>query len=116
MLERIFRLRDHNITIRTELLAGITTAAVAPALIIVGIMMIESVARIDFSDYSVAVPAFITIAGMPFTYSISNGIAMGFVSYLLIKALSGKSRRVSPVMYVLAFFFLFFFINSPVFK
>ncbi len=100
----------------SPLVGLIPTVAVAPALIIVGIMMMEAVAKIDFTDYSEAVPAFITIAGMPFTYSISNGIALGFISYVLIKALSGKARAVSPIMYVLAVFFLLFFITSPVFK
>lgn len=102
--------------VASPLVGLIPAAAVAPALIIVGIMMMEAVAKINFSDYSEAVPAFITIASMPFTYSISNGIALGFISYVLIKALSGQARRVSPVMYVLALFFLVFFITSPVFK
>lgn len=102
--------------VASPLVGLIPSAAVAPALIIVGIMMMEAVAKINFSDYSEAVPAFITIASMPFTYSISNGIALGFISYVLIKALSGQARQVSPVMYVLALFFLVFFITSPVFK
>lgn len=91
-------------------------AAVAPALIIVGIMMMEPVLRIDYSDYSEAVPAFITIAAMPFTYSISNGIALGFLSYVLVKLLSGRGRVVSPVMYVLGGLFLLFFLASPTFR
>jgi AGZA family xanthine/uracil permease-like MFS transporter len=98
------------------LVGFIPSAAVAPALIIVGLMMMESVTKIDLSDYSEAVPAFITIASMPFTYSISNGISLGFLSYVLIKLLSGKGREVSVVMYILAAFFLIFFIGSPVFK
>jgi adenine/guanine/hypoxanthine permease len=79
-------------------------------------MMMDSVTRIDFSDYSEAVPAFITIAVMPFTYSISNGIFMGFLSYVLIKMFSGKAKEVSGIMYALAVFFLLFFIFSPVYK
>ncbi len=98
------------------LVGFIPSVAVAPALIIVGIMMMESVIKIDFRDYSEAVPAFITIAAMPFTYSISNGISLGFLSYVLIKLLSGKGKEVSLVMYILGFFFLIFFIASPVFK
>lgn len=98
------------------LVGYVPMAAVAPALIIVGIMMMESVIKIDFTDYSEAVPAFITIAGMPFTYSISNGISLGFLSYVLIKLLSGRWKEVSGIMYVLAAFFLLFFITSPVFK
>jgi len=91
-------------------------AAVAPALIIVGIMMMEPVLKIDYSDYSEAVPAFITIAAMPFTYSISNGIALGFLSYVLVKLLSGRGRFVPPAMFVLAGFFLLFFLASPTFR
>lgn len=102
--------------IAAPLVGFIPSVAVAPALIIVGIMMMESVTRINFNDYSEAVPAFITIASMPFTYSISNGISLGFLSYVLIKLLSGKGREVSLVMYILAVFFLVFFITSPVFK
>ncbi len=102
--------------IAAPLVGFVPVAAVAPALIIVGIMMMESVGKINFADYSEAVPAFITIATMPFTYSISNGITLGFLSYVLIKVLSGRWREVSLVMYILAVFFLIFFITSPVFK
>ncbi len=102
--------------VAAPLVGFISSVAIAPALIIVGIMMMESVTRINFSDYSEAVPAFITIATMPFTYSISNGISLGFLSYVLIKLISGKGREVSIVMYILAGFFLIFFITSPVFK
>ncbi len=102
--------------VAAPLIGFVPSAAVAPALIIVGIMMMESVTRINFSDYSEAVPAFITIAVMPFTYSISNGIFMGFLSYVLIKLLSGKAKEISIIMYILAVFFLLFFIFSPVYK
>jgi AGZA family xanthine/uracil permease-like MFS transporter len=103
-------------TFAAPLVGFVPSVAVAPALIIVGIMMMESVTRINFADYSEAVPAFMTIASMPFTYSISNGISLGFLSYVLIKLLSGKGREVSIIMYILALFFLVFFITSPVFK
>lgn len=94
----------------------VPAAAVAPALIIVGIMMMEPVLKIDFSDYSEAVPAFITIAAMPFTYSISNGITLGFLSYVLIKALTGRAKSIAPAMYVLAALGLLFFLISPEFR
>ncbi len=94
----------------------VPAAAVAPALIIVGIMMMEPVLKIDYADYSEAIPAFVTIAAMPFTYSISNGIALGFLTYVLVKLLSGRGRGVSPVMFVLAGFFLLFFLASPAFR
>jgi AGZA family xanthine/uracil permease-like MFS transporter len=94
----------------------VPAAAVAPALIIVGIMMMEPVLKIDFSDYTEAVPAFITIAAMPFTYSISNGISLGFLAYVLAKLLTGRGRQVAPVMCVLAALFLAFFALSPTFR
>lgn len=94
----------------------IPAAAVAPALIIVGIMMMEPVLKIDYADYSEAVPAFITIAAMPFTYSISNGISLGFLSYVLIKLLSGRGNKVPVAMYILAGFFILFFLASPTFR
>ncbi|HBE73328.1 MAG TPA: hypothetical protein DDW31_04455, partial [candidate division Zixibacteria bacterium] len=59
---------------------------------------------------------FITIAAMPFTYSISNGIALGFLSYVLVKLFSGRGRGISPVMYVLGGLFLLFFLASPTFR
>jgi len=103
-------------TMAAPLIGLVPSVAVAPALIIVGIMMMESVTKINFADYSEAVPAFIAIATMPFTYSISNGISLGFLSYVLIKLLSGKGKEVSLIMYILAVFFLVFFVTSPVFK
>jgi AGZA family xanthine/uracil permease-like MFS transporter len=94
----------------------IPAAAVAPALIIVGILMMGAVYTIDFKDYSEAIPAFLTIIMMPLTYSITNGIAVGFLSYAVIKLVSGKGKEVHPIMYTLAFFFALFFVISPMFK
>ncbi len=103
-------------SLAAPLVGFIPSIAVAPALIIVGIMMMESVSKIDFTDHSEAVPSFITIVSMPFTYSISNGVFLGFISYVAIKLLSGKSREVSPIMYALGVIFLIFFITSPIYK
>lgn len=96
----------------TPLVGFIVAPAVAPALIIVGIMMMEPVLKINLNDYTEAVPAFITIISMPFTYSISNGISLGFLSYVIIKLISGKYKDVSIVMFVLSVFFVLFFIFS----
>ncbi len=96
----------------TPLVGFIVAPAVAPALIIVGIMMMEPVLKINLNDYTESVPAFITIISMPFTYSISNGITLGFLSYVIIKLISGKYKDVSIVMYVLSVFFVLFFIFS----
>jgi len=84
-------------------LAGmIPTEATAPALIIVGVLMMLPVKDIDWSDFSEAFPAFITIAMMPFAFSISDGISAGFISYVVVKALSGKAREIHWLVYVLA--------------
>lgn len=77
----------------------IPAVATAPALIVVGAMMMSSVATIDWDDYRQAVPAFLTMAAMPLTYSISNGIAFGIISYTIINALSGRLKDVHWLMY-----------------
>ena len=84
-------------------LAGlIPDAATAPALIIVGALMMEAVRNIDFSDFTEAMPAFLTIALMPFTYSIANGVAAGLVLYPLLKIITGRAKEVHWIVYVLA--------------
>lgn len=84
------------------LAALIPDAATAPALIIVGALMMESVRAIDFRDFTEAFPAFLTIVLMPFTYSIANGISAGLVFYPLLKLVTGKGREVHWVVYILA--------------
>ena len=84
-------------------LAGlIPTAATAPALIIVGALMLESVRYIDFSDFTESMPAFLTIVLMPFTYSIANGVSAGLVMYPLLKLVTGRGREVHWIVYILA--------------
>ncbi|NLA57910.1 MAG: NCS2 family permease [Firmicutes bacterium] len=85
-------------------------AATAPALILVGVMMMGAITRIDWNDFSEAIPALLTLAGMPFTFSIANGIAFGFISYSVIKLLSGKGKEVHWVIHVLALLFVLRFI------
>ena len=86
-------------------------AATAPVLILVGLMMMSSVLKVNFSDYSEAIPAFICIIFMPLAYSISDGIVLGMISYVLINLLSGNYRKLSIGMYILAaIFVLKFFI------
>jgi len=80
----------------------IPDAATAPALIIVGALMMESVRHIDFSDFTESLPAFLTIVLMPFTYSIANGVSAGLVVYPLLKLISGRGREVHWIVYVLA--------------
>ena len=84
----------------------VPAAATAPALIIIGLFMMSSVADIDFNEISEGFPAFVTIIFMPFTYSIANGIIFGMLAFTIVKLLSGKVKDVSITMYVLALFFL----------
>lgn len=82
----------------------------APALIIVGAMMIRNVLKIDWDDFSEAIPAFIVMIGIPLCYSIGDGLALGFITYPVIKFLSGKGREVRWLMYVLAAVLLLYFV------
>lgn len=84
----------------------VPAAATAPALIIVGLFMISSVAKINFNDMSEGLPAFLTIVFMPFTYSIAEGIVFGMLSFAFIKVCSGKFKDVSATVYVIAVLFL----------
>lgn len=88
-------------------IAGIIpSAATAPALIIVGVYMMKSAAGIDWGDFEVAMPCFLTIAMMPFAYSISDGIGFGFISWVVIKLCRGKAKEVPALMYILAALFV----------
>ena len=84
------------------LASAVPLVATAPALIIVGAMMMSHIGEIDWNDVRVSVPAFVTIIGMPLTYSIANGISFGIITYAIIHLLSGKWREVHPILYVLA--------------
>jgi len=81
-------------------------AATAPVLILVGLMMMSSVLKVDFTDYSEAIPAFICIIFMPLAYSISDGIVLGMISYVLINLLTGKYKKLTIGMYILAAIFV----------
>lgn len=76
--------------------------ATAPALIYVGVLMMHSIKNIDWEDITEALPAFLTIAFMPFTYSIADGIAMGFISYALVKLFTGKAKTVPYMVWIVA--------------
>ncbi|MGG7077299.1 NCS2 family permease [Clostridium sardiniense] len=88
-------------------------SATAPALIIVGILMMSAVSQIDFSDFTEAVPAFFTIAMMPFTYSIANGIAIGMIFYPIVKVATGKGKEVHKLLYIFAILFILRFVLMP---
>ena len=86
---------------------AIPSFATAPALIVVGFLMVSSILKVDFDDPTQAIPAFICMICMPFMYSISEGIALGVISYVVINAIAGPEKRktISPLMYVLAILF-----------
>jgi AGZA family xanthine/uracil permease-like MFS transporter len=90
----------------TPFIAIVPAFATAPALIIVGVFMFKNVGLIDFKDFSIGVPAFLTIILMPLTYSISMGLAVGFVAYCLIKLCTGKFKDVHPLMWGIGVFSL----------
>lgn len=95
-------------------LVGVVPAeATAPALIIVGVLMMGAVTKINFDDFTEAMPAFFTIAIMPFSYSIANGIAAGIIVYPILKIMTGRSKEVNPIVYVLAVLFILRFAILP---
>lgn len=89
---------------------AIPTFAVAPALLFVGFLMIESLLKIEYEDVTESVPAILAALMMPFAYSISTGIAFGIISYTIINLVCGKHKKIHPVMYVLAVIFILYFI------
>jgi len=95
--------------ILSPLALAVPGAAVAPALIMVGVFMASSLNEIDFSDISEAFPAFVTAIAMPMTYSISYGLALGFIAYTALKFLTGKGKEVHWVMYFLTILFILYF-------
>ena len=90
----------------SPLFLSIPAAATAPALVIVGLLMLEPITRIPFDDFLESIPAFVCVIMMPLTYSISNGILLGMISYVLIHVICGKFKKVTPTMYVLAVLFI----------
>ncbi len=80
--------------------------ATAPALLFVGFLMITAVAQIDFDDLTEAIPAYLCLLAMPLLYSISEGIAVGVISYVVINAVCGKAKKITPLMYILAVLFV----------
>ncbi len=81
-------------------------AATAPALVIVGLFMMSPIKEIDLDDFTEAIPAFLTIVMMPFTYSISEGILFGMLSYVTLKICTGKIKELSPITIIVALVFL----------
>lgn len=98
----------------TPLLTIVPMQAAAPALVAVGFLMMTQVKHIDWDRYEIAIPAFLTIAVMPFTYSITNGIGAGFVAYVLIKTVLGRARQVHWLLWGTSALFLVYFAIDPV--
>jgi adenine/guanine/hypoxanthine permease len=97
----------------TPLYEVVPVEAAAPALVIVGALMISGVRDIEWSDFSVAMPVFLTIVVMPFTYSIANGIGAGFISWVLLRTATGRVREIHPLMWVVAVAFVAYFAVTP---
>ena len=89
------------------LAAAIPGYATAPALIVVGALMTESIGRVTWTDFTDAIPAFVTVLATPLTFSIATGLSLGVISYTLVKVAAGKFREVSPVIWILTALFIF---------
>ncbi len=94
----------------SPLFLSIPTAATAPALVFVGLLMMEPIVRIPFDDFSESIPAFLCLITMPLSYSISNGILLGMISYVVINVICGNFKKITITMYVLAVLFILKFI------
>jgi adenine/guanine/hypoxanthine permease len=98
----------------TPLVTIVPFEAASPALVIVGFLLITQIRNIAWDDYGIAIPAFLTIVLMPFTYSIANGIGAGFVSYVLIRAAQGRAREVHWLLWTVAALFAVYFALDPI--
>ena len=98
----------------TPLTTIVPTEIAAAALVIVGALMMAQIRHVDLTDLSALVPVFLTVTVMPLTYSIANGIGAGFVSWVVIRSLSGKAKEISPLLWVVAAGFVIYFARGPV--
>jgi AGZA family xanthine/uracil permease-like MFS transporter len=101
-------------TVFAPVVAVIPYEAAAPALILVGFLMMTQVRNIDWDDLEIAIPAFLTIALMPFTYSITAGIGAGFITFAVLKTVRGKAGQVKPLMWLVAALFVVYFAIDPI--
>jgi adenine/guanine/hypoxanthine permease len=97
-------------TLFAPLAAAIPGYATAPALMVVGALMTESIGHVEWSEFTEAVPAFVTLLATPLTFSIATGLSLGLISYTLVKVAAGKFREVSPVIWILTVLFVFRYI------
>ncbi|MGZ0711565.1 NCS2 family permease (plasmid) [Coraliomargarita sp. W4R53] len=98
----------------TPLTAMVPTEIAAAALVLVGAMMMSQIRHVDLTDMSVTIPVFLTIAVMPFTYSIANGIGAGFIAWVVIQAFTGKVKTISPLLWIVAVGFVIYFARGPI--
>jgi AGZA family xanthine/uracil permease-like MFS transporter len=101
-------------TFLAPLVAVIPYEAATPALVIVGFLMMTQIKGIDWADYGIAIPAFLTIILMPFTYNISVGIGAGFVSHVVIRLVQGRRKEVHPLLLLVSGLFMVYFLASPI--
>jgi len=101
-------------TFLAPLVAVIPYEAATPALVIVGFLMMTQIKHVDWEDLGIAIPAFLTIILMPFTYSISVGIGAGFISYVVIRLIQGRRRELHPLLLVVSALFVIYFLTSPI--
>jgi len=101
-------------TFLAPLVAVIPYEAATPALVIVGFLMMTQIKGIDWSDYGIAIPAFLTIILMPFTYNISVGIGAGFVSHVVIRLVQGRRKEIHPLLFLVSILFMIYFLASPI--
>ena len=97
----------------TPLYSIVPIEAASPVLVVVGALMMGQIRDIDFTQFHIALPAFLTIVIMPFTYSIANGIGVGFISYVLMQVAAGKAKEVHWIMWLLSALFLVYFAANP---
>jgi len=98
----------------TPLVSVVPFEAASPALVVVGFLLMTQVRNIDFEDWTIAIPAFLTIVLMPFTYSITNGIGAGFVSFAVLRLATGRRKGVHPLLWVVAALFVVYFAIGPI--
>ena len=101
-------------TFLAPLAAVVPYEAAAPALVLVGFLMLSQIRGVDWNDVAVGVPVFLTVVLIPLTYSITNGIGAGFVTYPLLMAVTGRARRVHPLMWVVGAVFVLYFLLAPI--
>lgn len=98
----------------TPLTSVVPLEVAAATLVVVGALMMAQITEIDFTDFRVALPAFLTIVVMPLTYNIANGIGVGFIAWVLVNAVAGRAKQISPLLWIVAVLFVVFFARGPI--